>query len=62
MIHYSSILMNLLSFNFYKEFCPQCNLSTIFEGCFDNVKELKQEKTIDKKGRVHYREDVSLCL
>lgn len=61
MIHYSSILMNILSFNFDKEFCPQHNLTTIFEGCFENVKELKQEKTIDKGG-VCYREDVSLCL
>lgn len=51
MIHYSSILMNLLSFNFDRV-CPQHNLSTIFEGRFENIKELKQEKTTDE-GRVH---------
>lgn len=61
MIHYSSVLVNFLSFNFDKEFCPQRNLCTIFGGCFENIKGPKQKKTTDK-GRVCYRKDVSLCL
>lgn len=49
--------MNLLPFNFYKDFCPIHKLNTIFEGGFKNIMKLKLEIAIDK-GRVHYREDM----
>lgn len=53
--------MNLLSFNFDKDFCPQHKLSSVFEGGFENIKELKLEIAIDK-GRVNYREDIMACV